>query len=369
MELNKTDLYKSIFRITVFLPLIVSIATCASLNIYLIAAAFIIACFIFKAENFTSLFYVFSSFTVIYQATEIINPLLLSAAITVGYILFAFLRNKKRLALKPEFISVIMMSTAITVTVLITTQYFGIGATGFTNIDIIRNYISLGFHPNWRGILYGTIVMVIMITYPRKFKKLSKIVSPLFVALLATFSLNFILIPKGTVSPVQTVSFSKFDISQITAFAGNTVQIKEIIYALFVAFFVFVISSTLYSENKTEDVKSGIASAITGLICGYPVSGNINKKSNDFITGILSAVIIILILLLTKGFETLPVSSCAVIMIVGAWQAINKKYLKDTFACKSDVVLFIVLTVITFLTNITVGLAVTFAVNYFKKNK
>ena len=58
-------------------------------------------------------------------------------------------------------------------TILQTNNYFGINATGVSAVDMLLSYRSFGFHANWRTVLYGTIVLVLMITYPRKFKKAS----------------------------------------------------------------------------------------------------------------------------------------------------------------------------------------------------
>ncbi len=102
--------------------------------------------------------------------------------------------------------SALELSVPLYLTVLVTNDYFGIGAKGYTAVEMIKSYISFGFHPNWRGILYGTIVMVIMITLPRKFKTIfGKVISPALTALIITFVLNIFLIPNETVSPIHFI--------------------------------------------------------------------------------------------------------------------------------------------------------------------
>ena len=66
------------------------------------------------------------------------------------------------------------IGTALVMTILQTNNYFGINATGVSAVDMLLSYRSFGFHANWRTVLYGTIVLVLMITYPRKFKKLHR---------------------------------------------------------------------------------------------------------------------------------------------------------------------------------------------------
>ena len=84
---------------------------------------------------------------------------------------------------------------AFSVTALLTTYYFGIGATGATVLEMLKNYRYLGFHPNWRGVFYGTITLFAMITYPFKFKKLSQYLPAEVVSLFIPFALNVVLNP------------------------------------------------------------------------------------------------------------------------------------------------------------------------------
>jgi MFS superfamily sulfate permease-like transporter len=93
---------------------------------------------------------------------------------------------------------------------LLTTHYFGIGASGSNAKEMITSYLSLGFHPNWRGVLYGTIVMVIMITFPRKFKKLCKTISAPFIAVVITLILNLFLNPSYMVSAINEIGGFSF---------------------------------------------------------------------------------------------------------------------------------------------------------------
>ena len=99
-----------------------------------------------------------------------------------------------------------LVVAAFSTTALQTTAYFGIGAVGGTVPEILRDYVSLGFHPNWRGILYGTIVMVVLITYPRKFKRLSKHLPAPFASLLVTFPLHLLLVQDAVHSPVPRLT-------------------------------------------------------------------------------------------------------------------------------------------------------------------
>ena len=73
--------------------------------------------------------------------------------------------------------------------------YFAVGAQGAGVIELLRSYRGLGFHPNWRTVLFSTVMLVILITWPRKFKRLSRALPAGFVGLVAVTALNFLLNP------------------------------------------------------------------------------------------------------------------------------------------------------------------------------
>jgi len=73
--------------------------------------------------------------------------------------------------------------------------YFAVGASGAGVLELLRSYRGLGFHPNWRTVLFSTIMLVILITWPRKFKRLSRTLPAGFVGLVAVTALNFALNP------------------------------------------------------------------------------------------------------------------------------------------------------------------------------
>ena len=101
-----------------------------------------------------------------------------------------------------------MLAGALTVTVMQTNDYFAIGGEGNMIRDMLASYVSKGFHPNWRGVLYGTITMVILITFPRKFKKASLTVRPAFLALVFTLLLNLWLNPSYMPTSIKEIARS-----------------------------------------------------------------------------------------------------------------------------------------------------------------
>ena len=222
----------------------------------------------------------------------------------------------------------VMTATALTVTALFTTDYFGIGASGNTFREIMESYVSLGFHPNWRGVLYGTIVLVIMITFPRKFKKASKVIDFAFVALVFTTVLNFFLNP-----PYMTTA-----IKEIGEFTGVSLRLKipasdlSVIGAAICGIALFFTTSSALLQNEECSKKDfsdcGKLSLLSGMIICMPIPCKI-KTRKDILCGLIAAVLSTVLFFTLHGYmERIPLHSCAVVLIVGVWQSIKWGELK-----------------------------------------
>ncbi|MDR2753091.1 MAG: hypothetical protein LBB50_02145 [Oscillospiraceae bacterium] len=73
--------------------------------------------------------------------------------------------------------------------------YFELGAHGAGGLALLKSYGQLGFHPNWRAVLFSTVMLLVLIAYPRKCKSLSRVLPPGFVGVLLTTGLNCLLNP------------------------------------------------------------------------------------------------------------------------------------------------------------------------------
>lgn len=284
--------------------------------------------------------------------------------------------------IKPLFtspaVSGVMLATALTVTVLFTTDYFGIGATGNTVREMISSYISLGFHPNWRGVLYGTIVMVIMITLPRKFKKFSKTVSASSAALLSTLLLNLALNPTDMVITITEISDGTKDNAFSFLFGEFAAfDIASIVYAVPSGIALFLISFYAVSQNentrKSDYIIAGAANAAIGGCSYFPLPYGIKKK--NVLPGITAAAITLLILYFGESLILrIPLHSCAVVLIVGAWQSMKWSEMKKAFSGIMPVVCFTACVLSCLLMGIVHGILISFLISvlyciFSKKSK
>ena len=349
--------------ITTVLPIALSMAVCMGAGAIAGAVFACIAALIgFTADEKKQMPYYVSFLIITYTFREFGAATASLSIIICGLLLFvsALFYKKAKEALESgsdnSAFAAIMLSTALTVTILFTTDYFGIGATGNTTTEIIKSYLSLGFHPNWRGVLYGTIVMVIMITFPRKFKKASKIINAAFIALIITTALNYLLNPSDMITAIKetgSFSFADYKATFLFPLINSKPDALDILTSFLCGISLYLTSFYMILQNdnckKSDFILSGVANCITGFGTCLPIPAQIKK--NKIINRIIASIIIAIIFLVFRDFiERIPVHSCAVVLIVGAWQSVKWSEIKKAFSSANNIFIFvyILLSVIAF---------------------
>ncbi len=212
----KSIIIRLIAVLTAVLPFALSATVFTGLNHFGFILIALISALYFSKSDSKKIMPAFAAFliTMFVSNTFGINAAFISLAI-IGIISIAYFFSGKKFSISSNPVTAgFSLATALTVTVLLTTYYFGIGASGNNVKEMIASYLSLGFHPNWRGVLYGTIVMVIMITFPRKFKNFCKTVKAPFIAIIVTLLLNFFLNP--SYMPTSITEISNFSLNNIS---------------------------------------------------------------------------------------------------------------------------------------------------------
>ncbi len=229
----------------------------------------------------------------------------------------------------------VTLALALVATVILTNLYFGIGAGGSTAIEMLKSYRSLGFHPHFRGLLYGTITLFAMITYPFKYKRLNKILPAEFMTLLIPLILNLILNPQKELTTVNEIgSFQHNGNTPTLPFAfleslEMTNALPLIIGSVFFGFVLFLRSS---DENKG---KNTLVNLTSGIFSFLPVRQfNITSYSpvGAIVTILVSGIII---LLCPDILARIPMHCVGALLIVSAWQQVPYKNLSLLFK-KSD---------------------------------
>lgn len=365
----------TICYLTCLSPLAFSMAVCFDQG-EIIATMFACLAILFAPIKRKKIMPVYLSFMLLWYASVAFDMgVTFWACILCGILLIisSFFFEKLIKLFSAPTVSGVMLATALSSTVLFTTHYFGIGAKGNTVMEMIDSYISLGFHPNWRGVLYGTIVMVIMITFPRKFKKLTKTVSPAFIAIVSTLIINLFLNPSDMVTAINEIhdgtkwqaylSFlpAKAAFSFSLSFE-NILAVISIAAALFITYFHSI--AGIKDTSKKDILVSGIANAVSGGVFRLPFPYGINKNKGSFLPRILAASIMFLMFYFgEKTMLRIPVHSCAVVIIVGAWQSVKWDNLKKVFTGVTPVLCFVVCVLACLITDLVYGIIISFLIS------
>ena len=256
------------------------------------------------------------------------NALLPFSVIGGALIYFALNKKFKTDSIHPAVFGGLSLSLAFSVTALLTTHYFGIGAEGFTVIEILKTYRSLGFHPNWRGVFFGTITLFAMITYPFKFRKANKYFPAECFALFLPLILNIILNPESEYTPINelTKNFDFINQSDLSFFLPSfnsnfELSMQSYINAFQSAFSIGVML-LLFNSKSTRTDSTGTASILNGIQGGFPVR---NYKIRGY--SLTSAIVSVLLTTYTCFFlddilMRIPLHSAAVVLIVNAWKQV-----------------------------------------------
>ncbi len=261
----------------------------------------------------------------------------LPICIILGSIIYYLLKKLiKQCAITRTAIAWASLILALVATVILTNQYFGIGAFGSTSTEMLRSYRSLGFHPHFRGLLYGTITLFAMITYPFKFKKLNKILPAEFMTLLIPLVLNLFLNPEReltTVNEIESFSYKSYT-SPITFVFSETFEAINILPLLIgCLYFAFV----LFLRSSEENVlKNTFANLTSGALSFLPIRQFDIVSYSPLSAVVTIAVTGVVIFLFPNVLSRIPMHCVGALLIVSAWQQVPYKYLSSAFKSKKE---------------------------------
>ncbi len=332
-------------------PVVFSMAVCAGMGAFastVFACLAALICTVVEEKQqmplYVSLLVITYTFKEFGASTAALSIVICGILLATSALFYKKIKNKLGKLQDNPIVGAVMLSCALTVTVLFTTDYFGIGATGNTAKEMISSYLSLGFHPNWRGVLYGTIVMVIMITFPRKFKKATKVVSAAFIALIFTTVLNLFLNPSDMITAIReagTLSFNEYKSSILLPVLNSKPSVLFSLFSgtsLFITYFYMIIQNK--NCKKSDFITCGILNCIFGFGTCMPIPNTVKK--NKVLNGVLACVLTGIIFFVFHDFiARIPVHSCAVVIIVGAWQSVKWSKVKKIFSSVLNIFIFV----------------------------
>ncbi len=218
---------------------------------------------------------------------------------------------------------------ALWATVILTNKYFGIGAQGSTPFEMLKSYRSLGFHPHFRGLLYGTITLFAMITYPFKFKKLNKILPAEFMTLLIPLVLNLFLNPEQELTTVNEIPFSShMGYASPFTLTASTEPVNLRTIPIGILFFALCL---LLRSSKGNRVKNTFTNIVCGAVSLLPARQFEIEHYSPLSAIITIGVSGLVIFLCPDILSRIPMHCVGALLIVSAWQQIPYKNLSLLF--------------------------------------
>jgi MFS superfamily sulfate permease-like transporter len=213
------------------------------------------------------------------------------------------------------------LGAAFLATVILTKDYFGIAASGNTALEMLKSYRSNGFHANWRGVLYGTITLVIMITWPRKFRTFKKYLPAPLMALLIPLVINMALNREAYRTPVyETGEYALTQLSQLFDFSANAHPLWMLpLLAIGFCICLFTVQA-FFGASKQESAGYAVGNTLSSAVC-LPLRGYEFGKTGAFgcIVGALSVAALSFAFPLVSR---MPTHSMAVVLITLGWQSV-----------------------------------------------
>lgn len=253
-------------------------------------------------------------------------PICVSGGSVIYFLFEKFTREKKN---GDTVFAVTSLILALWATVILTDKYFGIGAQGSTPVEMLKSYRSLGFHPHFRGLLYGTITLFAMITYPFKFKKLNKILPAEFMTLLIPLILNLFLNPEQELTTVNEITFSSH-IGYVSPFSAATPDGALNLPSILMGTLFFALCLLLRSSkgNSPANTLTNITSGVLSLLPARQFEIERYSPLSAIVTIAVSGLVIFLF---PNILSRIPMHCVGALLIVSAWQQIPYKNLSLLF--------------------------------------
>lgn len=252
-------------------------------------------------------------------------PICIIGGVVIYYILSKIIKRNNRINSIMAWATLIL---ALVATVILTNRYFGIGASGSTAIEMLKSYRSLGFHPHFRGLLYGTITLFAMITYPFKFRKLNKKCPAEFMTLLIPLIVNLFLNPIGELTTVNEIDSFKLPFD----FTAEVKEVNAVPLILGCLYFGFV----LFLRSNEKDTKQNAITNITNGFISLLPARQFDITSYSLVCAITTIIVSSAVLFLFPDIlARIPMHCVGALLIVSAWQQVPYKNLSLLFK-KSD---------------------------------
>lgn len=257
-------------------------------------------------------------------------------------------------------------------------NFFGTHSVGENQIAKIGSYFSGAgsFNPNWWAVMFGGLVVLIMIVYPKKW---NAVVPSSLVGIIVALIVNMVFFEQGTVAEVGAIPSSLitddsiirkgFDLANITSLIMPAVSIAAL--GMIESLLCGASAGKMKGERldaSRELIAQGIGNMVIPLLGGVPATAAIARTSVAIKSGgqtrlvsVFHSIVLILSMFLLGGvMSRIPMAALAGVLMVTAfrmndWAAIRSIFKKKF---KSSILQYVLTMVSTVVFDLTVAIVI-----------
>ncbi len=257
-------------------------------------------------------------------------------------------------------------------------NFFGTRSVGENAIQKIISYFNGegSFAPNWWAVMFGALVMVIMIVYPKKW---NAVVPSSLVGIIVALVVNMIAFPDGVVAEVGDIPRSLvtkdslivngFDFSNITQLIMPAVSVAAL--GMIESLLCGASAGKMKGERldaQRELIAQGIGNMVIPLLGGVPATAAIARTSVAIKSGgqtrlvsVVHSIVLILSMFLLGGvMSRIPLAALAGVLMVTAFRMNEWHAIKSIFGkkFKSSILQYLITMVATVVFDLTVAIVI-----------
>ena len=257
-------------------------------------------------------------------------------------------------------------------------NFFGTKSVGENAIQKIISYFNGegSFTPNWWAVMFGAMVMVIMIVYPKKW---NGVVPSSLVGIIVALVVNMIVFPEGVVAEVGDIPRSLvtkdslivngFDFSNITQLIMPAVSVAAL--GMIESLLCGASAGKMKGERldaQRELIAQGIGNMVIPLLGGVPATAAIARTSVAIKSGgqtrlvsIVHSIVLILSMFLLGGvMSRIPLAALAGVLMVTAFRMNEWHAIKSIFGkkFKSSILQYLITMIATVVFDLTVAIVI-----------
>lgn len=253
-------------------------------------------------------------------------------------------------------------------------NFFGTHSEGKNAIQKLISYGDYGFKPNLTAVMFGAVVIIIMVFYPKKLnEKFPASLASIIIALIVQ------LIFKFDVADVGSIPKTLFLDSRLTVSAVKGLNIKKFISPAISIAALGMIESLLCGASagkmknekidaQRELIAQGIGNMLIPLFGGVPATAAIARTSVAIKSGgqtrlvsvFHSFTLIASMLLLGPVMSKIPLAALAGVLMVTAWRMNEWAVIKNIFSKKLKIsaMQFLITMAATVIFDLTIAIAI-----------